>query len=310
MNSSESKTLYYSDSALITKKDIINALTKLGVKKGDIILIHSDIGVFGKLATFDKNFLLQSIIDSFKEVVGESGTIVMPTFTYSFLKNKPFDVAKSKSTVGTLTEYFRQQPEVKRTIHPTHSVAIWGKYKNSLLNIGKGTFNKTSIFGKLHELHCKIIFFGVSFHKSCTHIHYIEEIHGVPYRYVKKIKGKIIVDKKEYEYQFLFYCRYAFVINSFLRLEKRLKKVGLLKEVRLGNSLISITGVDDMFNEGYKLLDKDRYFFLKEDTIAIRIYNRVVCFLLDYTPWPIRILNDIASKLLRFFRFKFYNQNN
>ena len=39
MKSSESKILYYYDSAPITKKDVISALMKLGVKKGDTVIV-------------------------------------------------------------------------------------------------------------------------------------------------------------------------------------------------------------------------------------------------------------------------------
>ena len=191
MSQMASNILYYADSAPVTQKDIENALADAGIKKGDTIMVHSDIGSFGKLGTLDREFLLQSLVKSLKNTIGPDGTIIMPTFTYSFNKHEPYDIKNTKSTVGTLTEYFRKQKDVSRTAHPTHSAAIWGKHKKELLNIGKGTFDKSSIFGKFHQMNGKFVSFGVPLHMSCTFIHYIEHIHKVPYRYIKKIKGKI-----------------------------------------------------------------------------------------------------------------------
>ena len=202
-----SDALYYSDSAKITQKDIENALVDVGITKGDTIMIHSDAGSFGKLGIFDRDIILQALCDSMKNVVGNEGTIIMPAFTYSFCNNESYDINNSKSTVGVLTEYFRKQSDVSRTNHPTHSVAVWGKHKKELLNIGKGTFDKSSIFGKFHEMNGKFVSFGVSLNKSCTFVHYIECMHGVPYRYMKKFHGKIISGKREYEDEISFCYR-------------------------------------------------------------------------------------------------------
>lgn len=301
-----SKAIYYADSKQITQKDIENALAGLGIKKGDSIMVHSDIGSFGKLAAFDRTSLLQALVDSLKESVG-NGTIIMPTFTYSFFKNEPYDIANSKSTVGTLTEYFRKQTDVSRTIHPTHSVAVWGKHKKDFLNIGKCTFGKGSIFGKIHGMNCKIVFLGVPFHKSCTFIHYIEEMHKVPYRYMKKIRGKIIADKK-YEDEFDFYYKYACFFNSFIGLERHVVKKGFLKEVRVGHGTISMIEPNKLFEEGCKLLDQDIYFLLRNDKPIFKLINKGLYLFLIYTPWPLKILNEAGSKVFRFIKLAFKNQ--
>ena len=140
------KPLYEANEQYIYQADIAKALRSCGVKKGDVIFVHSDISAFGKLSMLDAAFLLKSLLDSLKESVGTNGTIIMPTFTYSFTENKPYDIANSKSKVGVLTEYFRKQPDVGRTAHADHSVAVWGRRKDELLKIGKDTFDNDSIF--------------------------------------------------------------------------------------------------------------------------------------------------------------------
>jgi len=295
MSQMASNILYYADSAPVTQKDIENALADAGIKKGDTIMVHSDIGSFGKLGTLDREFLLQSLVKSLKNTIGPDGTIIMPTFTYSFNKHEPYDIKNTKSTVGTLTEYFRKQKDVSRTAHPTHSAAIWGKHKKELLNIGKGTFDKSSIFGKFHQMNGKFVSFGVPLHMSCTFIHYIEHIHKVPYRYIKKIKGKIITGNKKYEEEISFDNRYAVFFASFLKFEKYLLKEKLLKEVKVGKSIISMIESDVLLKEGCKLLDNDIYFFVRNDKIIFKIINYSLYFFLQYFPWPFRMLNEAGS---------------
>lgn len=307
MSKSASKILFNSDFGHVKQNDVRKALEKIGVKERDIIMVHSDIGTFGKLGTADRDFLLKSLIDALKEVIGPGGTIVMPTFTYSFYKNKPYDIKNSKSTVGVLTEYFRKLNGVSRSAHPTHSVALWGN-KKELLDVGNDTFDRHSIFGKLHKLNAKHVFLGVSFQKSCTFVHYIEQMHGVPYRYMKTFKGKITVNNKVKDGSISLYYRYFFFSNSFLRLENHLLKKGLLKQQNVGNSSISMIDSNSLFDECCKLLDKDEYYLLKNNTVLLKIFNCTLHPFLKYLPLPMRKLNDMATGIFSWIKFKINNQ--
>jgi aminoglycoside 3-N-acetyltransferase len=253
------KQIYY--------KDFVDALRAIGIEKGDVIFVHSDLSVFGKLITLDRDFLLNALVDVFKDCVGENGTIIMPTFTYSFCNGEIFDVVNTKSTVGVLTEFFRKQPDVSRTIQPIFSVAIWGKHRDEFLDISKDSFDKDSIFGKMHRHNAKIIIFGSPLVESGTFLHYIEETHGVPYRYLKTFKGTIRNNDVEYEDEYTYFVRYLDknVIVDTDRLEKHLLKTGLMKEIRLGNGRIMMIESDLFFKEGCKLLDQNIYFLLKQE---------------------------------------------
>jgi len=257
--------LYEVGSKQIFYSDFVGALRQVGINRGDIVFVHSDISVFGKLSTLDRNFLLETLIDAIKESVGENGTIVMPTFSYSFCKKELYDVLKTKSTVGILTEYFRKQSGVSRTIHPIFSVAIWGKYKSRLLDISKDSFDKNSIFGKLYQMNGKIVFLGAPF-QSCTYVHYIEQMHGIPYRYMKTFKGEIKESNIIYEDEYDYFVRFLDknVVLDMSRFEKYLLEKQLMNEVKLGNGRILMITSDILFKEGCKLLNQDIYFFLKE----------------------------------------------
>ncbi|WP_053006453.1 AAC(3) family N-acetyltransferase [Desulfosporosinus acididurans] len=253
----------YNDAA-ISSLDFVKALQNLGITKGDTVYMTSDIAVFGKLAVFNRQFLLDSIIEAVIEVVGDQGTIIMPTFSYSFCNGESFNVAESKSTVGVLTEHFRQRSDVKRTVQPIFSAAVWGEKQDFFMNIGHDSFDNDSIFGKLRRVKGKFVCLGAPFH-SCTYIHHIEQMHGCNYRYIKTFSGTIINDDQVYEDSYTFFVRYLGknVNLDTNPLEKHLLSKGLLDQVTLGNGIIQCISSEELFAEGCKLLDSDPYFFLE-----------------------------------------------
>jgi len=266
-NTSDQDPLYYTDEKPVYPQDFAEALKTLGITRGDCILVHSDIAVFGKLASYDREHLFSSLINELKNAVGEDGTIIMPTFSYSFCENKVFESVRTKSRVGVLTEYFRTLPDVVRTIHPIFSFAIWGENKESYLSISKDSFDSDSVFGKLHKNQGKILFLGASF-QSCTFIHYIEQMHGVPYRFFKKFEGTIRNGNQEYQDTFTYLVRYLDnreVVVDLSRFEKHLLNHQYLKKAAAGNGNILSIEAERLFLEGSKQLDNDISFFLKTE---------------------------------------------
>jgi len=221
-------------------------------------MVHSDISVFGKLRANSKDELLGGIVESMKKNVGKNGTVAFPTFTYSFCHGKEFDLQKSKSTVGVLSEYFRKMPEVTRTNHPIFSFAVWGTNKKDMLKIGKDSFGEASFFANLRKNKGKILLFGVSL-QTCTFIHYIEQSFAAPYRYLKKFKGKTIINGTEYDDYATFYVRNLEEGVSFsaAQLEKSLLEKGLMKRIPLGNSYITCVDAEILFNETITHLEND-----------------------------------------------------
>ena len=64
---------------------------KMHLKKGDTIYCHSAIGYFGRLLDCNNaDDLCECFFDSIFDVIGVSGTLIVPTYTYSFPKNEIF----------------------------------------------------------------------------------------------------------------------------------------------------------------------------------------------------------------------------
>src|SRR5262249_34619019 len=97
----------------------------LGLKGGDVVFVHSSTNELS--AAFPVFRVLQIL----QEVVGREGTLLFPTYpratSYVYLMNgEIFDVRKTASYTGLLTEFARRQRGARRSLHPTKSVCAIG----------------------------------------------------------------------------------------------------------------------------------------------------------------------------------------
>src|SRR5206468_7558871 len=122
-------------------------------------------------------------------------TCALP-ISYSFCNGEPFDIRESPSTVGALSERFRMLPEVRRTADPIFSTAVMGRvppeWERPLFAVGdRDCFGEESVFAYLRRSSAKLAFFGVGF-EFCTFVHHVEQLLGVPYRYMKDFSGTVV----------------------------------------------------------------------------------------------------------------------
>lgn len=257
--------LYKANDSSIYLSDFAKAFKKVGIKKGDVIFIYSDISAFGRISVSDRDLFLGSLVEILKQSVGKGGTIIMPTFTYSIGKGKVFDLNDSPSTVGALTEYFRNLPNVKRTLDPILSVAIWGKRQKYFSGVGNNSFGRDSIFDKFNKIGGKLLFLGS---RSCTFFHYIENIHGVPYRFEKPFLLKIKNGGKIYKEEFIYYARRLELkdnVSHFSIAAEDLAKKGFFKKVRVGYSAVASIKSEVLFQEVFSRLNNNMNYYLKSE---------------------------------------------
>jgi aminoglycoside N3'-acetyltransferase len=115
--------------APLTEQEFRKILTEeLRIAKGSVVFIHSSVDNLN--IRFDTLKLLEILL----ETVGEVGTLVLPCwqFTYraeDYLKSgKVFDVRRSPSALGMLSEMARRYPGANRSLHPTNSIVAIGKH--------------------------------------------------------------------------------------------------------------------------------------------------------------------------------------
>ena len=193
------------------KSDISSALENLHFKNGDIIFLHSNIAFFGTIEKYQsKHDILEAILGAIFDVIGTNGTLVVPTFTYSFgstQKEKIFNVLSSQSKMGMFSEYIRTKTASVRSHDPMFSVSAIGKHaKYFTQDVADECFGNDSFWQRFHQANGKIC--NMNYGLVSTFIHYIEKSLKVDYRNDKKFSGLIIDEKgKISNRDILFFCQ-------------------------------------------------------------------------------------------------------
>ena len=170
----------------ITKNDILRALSALGLRRGNIVMVHTSLSKIGYVCGG-----AQAVIEALIEIVGEDGTIMMPTQTWKNLdpetgvhgdiSEEDWDTIRENwpaynksltptNTMGAVAEMFRSWPGAMRSDHPARSVAAWGRYAEHLVSDHdlSNIFGDGSPIGKLYELNGKVLLIGVGYNKNTS----------------------------------------------------------------------------------------------------------------------------------------------
>ena len=100
---------------MLTFEQLVDGFRKLGVMQGDTLLVHSSYKSFGEVEGGP-----ETVVRALEAALGtdKDGTLIMPTFNFDFNKGVPWDVRKTRSKMGALTEIVRMDPRAKRVFHP------------------------------------------------------------------------------------------------------------------------------------------------------------------------------------------------
>ena len=139
--------------------DIKAALEQIGIQAGDDIFIHSNIGFFGRMNECKKREILcKAFLDTILTVISESGTLVVPTFSYSFCHGEIFSPIETPTGCGLLSQYVIQQKNAVRSLDPNFSVASIGmRAVHYTKNPTNESFGKGSFFDRFIQNNGKII---------------------------------------------------------------------------------------------------------------------------------------------------------
>ena len=248
------------------KEDLLN----LGIKSGDVILMHSSYKSLGELEGGAKAFY-----DTFLEVLGEEGTLVIPTLSYeSVTRNNPvFNLRTTPSCIGYLTEYFRTKVDgVVRSVHPTHSCCALGKYAKELTKLhylDKTPVGENSPFRKLPEYGGKILMLGCDPRRNTT-LHGVEETAEPPYCIDRVNEVTYTITDNDKTYTQTAYRHYFVVPGSDERYIQRYDKIlELLDETELSTGKILdadcfLMDSKAVWKKGHEKLLEDAFWFVDE----------------------------------------------
>jgi len=151
----------------LSETDFQNVLIdNLQLEAGDLVYVHS--GMDG----LNLGFPFYRILFLIQDVIGAEGTLVFPTYpnhrmsSYEWLKKgNVFDVRRTPSYTGILTEFARRQRNAVRSLHPTKSVCAIGpaaKELTSTHQLSPYPYDTNSPYYKLIAAGGKIIGLGAT----------------------------------------------------------------------------------------------------------------------------------------------------
>lgn len=168
-----------------TTNDLIIEIDSRLDKDWKILMVHSS---FNNLLPMYKGSALE-LLKALIEYCGPDRTLVMPTFNFgqdgegargTLKRNPRFDLLRSPSQMGLLTELFRRSKGVLQSKHPAYRLAALGPQAEALISghelvprgMGKGT-----PFDYMAQHNAQIIGIGKSF-QVMTQVHHVESLLG------------------------------------------------------------------------------------------------------------------------------------
>lgn len=169
---------------LMTRESLTDGLQKAGLVEGDIVCAHVGMKALGYVCGAG-----QSVIDAILDVLGHSGTLMMPTFSGELsdpgtwqsppvpeewveLMRREMPAYDEHLTptrgMGVVAELFRNRKGVIRSAHPHSSFAAMGLHASELTSahLMNYRFGPASPLGRLAALNGKVLLLGAEINKA------------------------------------------------------------------------------------------------------------------------------------------------
>lgn len=257
-----------------TKEQLIQQLRDMGIQPTDCLLVHSSMKAIGPVTGG-----ADTVLDALQEAVSE-GLLMLPTHTWRQMSAEYslFDPETEPVCVGILPELFRKRPGVVRSLHPTHSMAVYGKGAEAYI---AGEENRTTpcapegCWGRLKDVKAKILLLGVT-HARNTYIHSIEESFDIPERFTEE-PVRFHVKLPDGGVRWMDVYRHynkkeAHISETFDKMKEGYEKTGAAKTVRFGDAQCILCDAAKLFEVTGRILKKEPNCFIDRETIPEEWY--------------------------------------
>lgn len=257
---------------VILKEDIIQKLKEVGLEKGDNVMVHTSLKSMGYVCGG-----AQTVIEALIEVVGENGTIMMPTQSWKNLDPEDgvhWDVDEADwqlirenwpaydknltptNTMGAVAEMFRQIPGSIRSDHPARSVCTYGKNATYLVQNHdlSNIFGEGSPIGRLYELDGKVLLLGIGYDKN-TSIHLADVRAQYPGKH-NCIEHSAITEngKRVWKaYETLFVDG-----EDFEQIGEAFETEHVVNTTQIGNAIVKLMSQRELVDYAVKWIEKNR----------------------------------------------------
>lgn len=249
--------------------ELAACLREVGVRPGDSVMLHSafspHFGFTGSIEDLTRVFL---------DAVAPDGHLFMVSLPYrtsslEYLgRLKQFDVRRTPSMMGLVSEYFRRRPDVVRSLHPTHPILVHGPDAEAIVAAHAACLHPCgpdTPFDRLLALDGMVVFFNVEF-AVFTFFHYLEHrvSADLPFRlYTDEPSVVPVVDRygNRGTVTTYVYSREAIRRRRFPVLEAELRRRGAIRSRRIGNGMVEAIRVRDAIECVDEMRRQGRYFY-------------------------------------------------
>jgi len=238
---------------IVIKNRIKKDLQRLGLKEGDLVLMHSSLKRLGYVKGGT-----DTVIDATMEVIGEDGLFMVPTFTFTNF-TPFFDPQTTPSQMGLITETLRQRKESVRSWHPRHSVGVIGKNAKEMVSehLWSGSVGKGSPIDKLAKKGGYVLLLGVGYTANTT-IHTAEVYAEIPYLYTVKdspdFPEQAIVKTPSGKMIKVYLAPYPTCSEGFWKLEPIMRDKGQIRYGKVGQANSQLMRAQDVIDTASSLL--------------------------------------------------------
>jgi aminoglycoside 3-N-acetyltransferase len=175
---------------MLTKEQIHTSLREMGIQPSDTVLMHTSMRAIGPVEGG-----CDGLIDAFTAYLSE-GLYLIPTHTWDNVgqENPVYDVRKTPPCIGALPTVAAFRPDGVRSLHPTHSMAAFGRGAAAFVaGEEKATSPGTpgGCWARLAEVGAKILLVGVGLNRY-TFLHAVDEMLDLPGRLKEPIDLTVI----------------------------------------------------------------------------------------------------------------------
>lgn len=154
-------------------------INKLGIKHGDILIVHSSYENLKSLSLTPVE-----IIDYLKDLVGPSGTLVLPAFRVSVKKGDfhMVDLDSKQVSTGMLPSLFVRMKGVIHGKFPVNTLSAFGKYAKIMFSDeinAKFVHGENTAWDFCVNNNAKILMLGTDPSRTLTAIHCAEDKMGL-----------------------------------------------------------------------------------------------------------------------------------
>jgi aminoglycoside N3'-acetyltransferase len=251
----------------LSEAQLNDALGEAGVQPGATVMLHVSMNDLARVAPGVDGLALIRLL---KQRLTPDGTLLMLTSPFigwqaDYVATRPaaFDVRRTPSRMGLVTELFRRMPDTRRSLHPTHSVAGWGLHAAEILeshHLGE-TFAESSPFCRMREQGGIVVGIGTDTRNGFTILHAAEYLHPEAREYAFSSDRAVLPIKSGDEtIEYAFRSLRRDLNRRHRKIESELRATRTLIYARKAGLLIASAATDEFIERTLQIITAGSFY--------------------------------------------------